>query len=89
MLSDLSEVSDRQPRAVVVGGGYAGVELAASLVAKIKQLSRGKQGTRIAVTLITDTDSILHTAPVSQRQAAEQQLKRAGIDVKTGKLMQY
>jgi len=64
--------------AVVVGGGYAGVELAASLATRMK--NRGS----FKVTLVTDTDVVLPTAPASQRQAAVDQLLKCGVEIKTG-----
>lgn len=71
-----------------MGGGYAGVELAAALATKIKNLGqqegKGKENSQISITLITDTDTILPVAPISQRRAAEQQLSRNGVFVKTG-----
>ena len=82
-------MEDRQSVAVVVGGGYAGVELADALVTKLRQLERGKGSGRTAVTLITDTDSILPMAPSSQRHAAETELKRRGVELKTGRAMGY
>lgn len=85
MLKEMMETTGTRSHAVVVGGGYAGVELAASVAAKIEQLHRGRsKKNAIDITLITDTDSILPAAPQSQRQAAEEQLNKAGIQLKTG-----
>ena len=86
-LTSLTERTERDSRALVVGGGYAGVELAAALISKIRQLSQrkppGDKGS-VTVTLVTDTDVILPFAPLSQRHAAELELKKDGIDVRAG-----
>ncbi len=89
-LTSLIERTERDSHAVVVGGGYAGVELAAALTSKIRQLSRKKppsDKSSISVTLVTDTDVILPFAPLSQRHAAELELKKDGINVRSGNVM--
>jgi len=77
-LDSLGEIKDRTATAVVVGGGYAGVELAASLATRMKNKGSFK------VTLVTDTDVVLPAAPASQRQAAIDQLLKCSIEMKTG-----
>ncbi|GMH40647.1 hypothetical protein BSKO_08551 [Bryopsis sp. KO-2023] len=64
-------------RAVVVGGGYAGVELAAVVAEKFKKNAG-------AVTLVTDLNEILVSAPELQREAAEKMLADVGVEIKPG-----
>eukprot|EP00210_Caulerpa_lentillifera_P001118 g1079.t1 len=95
-LSDVNEISialseicedDSKPKSqlVVVGAGYAGVELATALVMKIKSLNKTTSTTKsVSVSVVTDTTHILPMAPISQRTAAEQELSKNGITVKSG-----
>lgn len=85
-LIDLHEDSKPGAQVIVVGAGYAGVELATALATKIKVLSRkaGSLQNSISVSMITDTDQILPMAPISQRTAAENELSKDGVTVKTG-----
>uniref|UniRef100_A0A1D2AGM5 FAD/NAD(P)-binding domain-containing protein n=1 Tax=Auxenochlorella protothecoides TaxID=3075 RepID=A0A1D2AGM5_AUXPR len=64
------------PRAVVVGGGYAGVELAAVLA---DVLPPGA-----AVSLLASGSDILPAAPAGQRQIAREALAGKGVRVVTG-----
>ncbi|KFM24490.1 Alternative NAD(P)H-ubiquinone oxidoreductase C1, chloroplastic/mitochondrial [Auxenochlorella protothecoides] len=65
------------PRAVVVGGGYAGVELAAVLA---DVLPPGA-----AVSLLASGSDILPAAPAGQRQIAREALAGKGVRVVTGR----
>ena len=60
--------------AAVIGGGYAGVELAAVLG---ERLGRG------AVTLVCAGATVLEAAPAGQRNAALAKLAAVGVDVRT------
>ena len=64
---------------VVVGGGYAGVELAAVVAERLKASSTS---TSFRVELVTAAKSILDGAPAGQRAAAEAKLAAAGVVVK-------
>lgn len=74
---DNMDTASNCSRVVVVGGGYAGVELAAVVAEKIAK----KSG---VVTLVTDMDQILVTSPDLQRESAMEVLKETGVDIKTG-----
>eukprot|EP00803_Ostreobium_quekettii_P007009 evm.model.scf_65.16 EVM.evm.TU.scf_65.16 scf_65:121184-122824(-) len=82
VLEGLREVEARGkvPRVVVVGGGYAGVELAAAVGDRLK----GHQG---AVTLVTNQDTILDSAGEAQRAASSKVLASQGVEVRTGLLV--
>lgn len=74
---DNMDASDDCTRVVVVGGGYAGVELAAVVAEKIAK----KSG---VVTLVTDLNQILVMSPDLQRESAMEVLNEAGVEVRTG-----
>jgi NADH:ubiquinone reductase (non-electrogenic) len=61
------------PEICVVGGGYAGVELAASLVDRLGAMCRVK--------LVTSGDDIMENSPEGQRDAAKEALKNDGVSV--------
>jgi hypothetical protein len=65
------------PLVVVVGAGYAGVELATVLGERAR--SRG-----VAVRVVTPTDDILPGSPEGQRDAARKALAALGVQVETG-----
>ena len=65
------------PRVIVVGGGYAGVELAAVIAERLKASMSS-----FRVELVTSAKSILDCAPAGQRAAAEVKLAAAGVVVK-------
>ena len=74
---------------VVIGGGPTGVELAGAL-AEISRLSLARDfrhfdPTSARIILIEAGLSILSTFPEMLRQAALEDLKRLGVDVRTGK----
>lgn len=63
------------PEVVVVGGGYAGVELAAAVAEKLQ--GRGR------IQLVTSTDDILNKSPEGQREVAKKALQDDGISITT------
>lgn len=63
------------PEVVVVGGGYAGVELAAAVAEKFQ--GRGR------IQLVTSTSDILNKSPEGQREAAKKALQDDGISITT------
>jgi NADH:ubiquinone reductase (non-electrogenic) len=67
-----------QPAAtvVVVGAGYAGVELSAVVAERVRGKAR--------VLLVTPSAEILDTAPAGQREAATQALRSLGVSIMTG-----
>ena len=67
------------PEVCIVGGGYAGVELAASLVDRLA----GK----CKVRLVTSGDDIMEHAPEGQREAAREVLKGDGVSVMCGRVV--
>lgn len=74
---------------VVIGGGPTGVELAGAL-AEISRLSLARDfrhfdPTSARIILIEAGLSVLSTFPEMLRQAALEDLKRLGVDVRTGK----
>lgn len=79
--SSTSSVSTPAPArvVVVVGGGYAGVELAAVVAERLKA---SKSSSSFRVELVTAAKSILDGAPAGQRAAAEAKLAAAGVVVK-------
>lgn len=64
------------PEVCIVGGGYAGVELAASLVDRL--------GGKCRVRLVTSGDDIMDQAPYGQREAAREVLRGDGVSVMCG-----
>lgn len=71
------EASGTPGNVVVIGGGYAGVELAAVVAEKLRKTS-GR------VTLVTDLNEILATSPDLQRAAAKDVLAETGVEVRAG-----
>jgi NADH:ubiquinone reductase (non-electrogenic) len=68
---------------VVVGAGYAGVELAATVAERLAA-SLGARGLPVpAVTIVTYSDDILDGAQPGQRAAAAAQLATSGVAVRT------
>ncbi|GBF88253.1 NADH dehydrogenase [Raphidocelis subcapitata] len=67
----------RAPRAVVVGAGYAGVELASVIGERVK-------GRGVEVRVVTPTEDILPGSPQGQRAAARDALAGAGVRVDGG-----
>ena len=63
------------PEVVVVGGGYAGVELAAAVAENLKGTGR--------IQLVTSTPDILDVAPEGQRDAARRALEDEGVSILT------
>jgi len=61
------------PEVVVVGGGYAGVELAAAVAEKLR--GRGR------IQLVTTTEDILDKSPQGQRDAARKALLDDGVSI--------
>jgi demethylphylloquinone reductase len=72
-LDELAYTPDRYPEVVVVGGGYAGVELAAAVADRLK--GRGR------IQLVTATQDILQGAPEGQRDAARRALVDEGVSI--------
>jgi len=68
------------PEVCIVGGGYAGVELAASLVDRL--------GGKCRVRLVTSGDDVMEQAPDGQRQAAKEVLAGDGVSVMTGRVVE-
>ncbi|CAG9461901.1 unnamed protein product [Pedinophyceae sp. YPF-701] len=67
------ERSGRSGRVCVVGGGYAGVELAACIAERM--------GAAGKVSLVTPSAGIMTDAPRGQAKAASEYLTRVGVDV--------
>jgi len=67
---------------VVVGGGYAGVELAATVATQVRHTLSSCE-----VHLFTPSDTVLPDAPHGVQQAAARGLSRLGVKVNTGKVM--
>lgn len=73
---------------VVVGGGYAGVELASVLAERLRGRagfgggSAGGSGCR--VTLVTPGSDVLEGSPAGQREAARRVLEQLGVDIMAG-----
>ncbi|KAI7840189.1 hypothetical protein COHA_005972 [Chlorella ohadii] len=63
------------PEVVVVGGGYAGVELAAVVAERLRGRARIK--------LITSTDDILPQSPQGNRETAKRALQDKGVSILT------
>jgi NADH dehydrogenase FAD-containing subunit len=63
------------PEVLVVGGGYAGVELAAAIAEKLR--GRGR------IQLVTTTEDILDRSPQGQRDAARKALVDDGVSILT------
>lgn len=63
------------PEIVIVGGGYAGVELAAAVSEKLR--GRGR------IQLVTTTEDILDRSPRGQRDAARKALVDDGVSILT------
>lgn len=61
------------PEVVVVGGGYAGVELAAAVAEKLRGCGR--------IQLVTTTEDILDKSPQGQRDAARKALLDDGVSI--------
>ena len=68
------------PEVCIVGGGYAGVELAASLVDRL--------GGKCKVRLVTSGDDIMEQAPEGQREAAREVLRADSVSVMCGRLVE-
>lgn len=68
---------------VVVGAGYAGVELAATVAERLAASLSADGLPSPPVTIVTYSDDILHGAPPGQRAAAAAQLAAAGVTVRT------
>jgi NADH:ubiquinone reductase (non-electrogenic) len=68
------------PEICVVGGGYAGVELAASLVDRL--------GGKCKVRLVTSGDDIMEQAPEGQREAAREVLRADSVSMMCGRLVE-
>lgn len=64
---------DDFPELCIVGGGYAGVELAASLVDMLQGMCR--------IRIVTSGGDILENAPDGQRMAAKKVLENDGVSV--------
>lgn len=74
-----SNTEDRMggfPEILIVGGGYAGVELAASLADRFQGASKIK--------LITSGDDIMGKAPEGQKNAAKKALVDDGVSIGSG-----
>ena len=67
---------------VVVGGGYAGVELSAVIAERLRQKDGANVG--VNVELVTPGPAILDGSPEGQREAAMQVLTTLGVKVVTG-----
>jgi len=64
------------PEILIVGGGYAGVELAASLADRFQGASK--------IRLITSGDDIMGNAPEGQKNAAKKALVDDGVSIGSG-----
>ena len=69
------DVVSAAPEVVVVGGGYAGVELAAAMAERLR--GRGR------IQLVTSASDILDKSPQGQRDAAKKALLDDGVSVLT------
>ncbi|KAG2435818.1 hypothetical protein HXX76_007013 [Chlamydomonas incerta] len=67
---------------VVVGAGYSGVELAATVAERLR--ARGGGGAGVAVKVLTPGSHILEGCPEGQREAASKALADLGVEVLTG-----
>lgn len=67
----------RSPVVVVVGAGYAGVELCSVIGERLR-------GTGVGVRLVTPADDILMGSPEGQRDAARKALSGLGVTLMTG-----
>jgi NADH:ubiquinone reductase (non-electrogenic) len=78
-----------QSTIVVVGAGYAGVELATVLAERVRA-EAGRSSSRLAlvpaprVQLVTPGADILEGSPAGQREAARRALSSLGVEVMTG-----
>jgi len=68
---------------VVVGAGYAGVELAATVAERLAGSLTSRGLPAPPVTVVTYSDDILDGAPPGQRAAAAAQLASSGVAVRT------
>ncbi|GFH26384.1 uncharacterized protein HaLaN_24527, partial [Haematococcus lacustris] len=66
---------------VIVGAGYAGVELAAVIAERLRRSGANRS---VRVQLVTPGAGILEGSPLGQRQAAEQVLAGLDVEVVTG-----
>ncbi|GLC41561.1 hypothetical protein PLESTB_000701900 [Pleodorina starrii] len=75
---------------VIVGGGYAGVELAAVVGERLLAGRRGGGGGggSLSVRLVTPGSDVLEGCPEGQRAAANQALAELGVEVLTGTRVQ-
>lgn len=73
------EASGTVPQVVVVGGGYAGVELAAAVGDRLRSPN--------AVVLVTNMETILDNSGDNQRAVAEKVLTDLGVEIRTGVLV--
>ena len=73
-------------RIVVVGGGAGGVELALSTQLRLQNTLRdqGKDPERLHYTLITSSDTIMHTHNAGVRRRFERIFAERNIEIKTG-----
>ncbi len=76
---------------VVVGGGYAGVELASVLAERLRGragygagLGAVAGGGGCRVTLVTPGSDVLEGSPAGQREAARRVLEQLGVDIMAG-----
>ncbi|KAG2494467.1 hypothetical protein HYH03_007519 [Edaphochlamys debaryana] len=76
---DLLADSGAAGTVVVVGGGYAGVELAAVLGERCRQ-----RGGNVSVRLVTPGAEIMEGCPPGQREAANKALADLGVRLETG-----
>lgn len=76
---DLLADSGAGGKVVVVGAGYAGVELSAVVAERL----RGS-GSAVAVQLITPGADIMESSPSGQRESARRVLADLGVEVMTG-----
>eukprot|EP00879_Flechtneria_rotunda_P005955 GHRR01006261.1.p1 GENE.GHRR01006261.1~~GHRR01006261.1.p1 ORF type:complete len:631 (+),score=240.17 GHRR01006261.1:87-1979(+) len=68
-----ASLGERQRTLVIVGAGYAGVELASVIGERVNGKAQ--------VMLVTPGNDILETAPAGQRQAAVQVLRSLGVNI--------
>ncbi len=66
-------------RAVIVGGGYTGIEIAAN----IRVLAK-KKGVKDRITIIEKSEDILFSTPDWVRKACRRKLEKLGIEIVTG-----
>ncbi|EFJ41470.1 hypothetical protein VOLCADRAFT_107672 [Volvox carteri f. nagariensis] len=79
---DLLSDSGAGGSVVIVGGGYAGVELAAVVGERLRGRRGG--GGAVSVQLLTPGSDILEGSPEGQRAAANKALQDLGVQVVTG-----